>query len=95
MDEPLDTSEAIVTFLKRYPGQNRDEFEARYGPSADVVKGEVKKLLDEAMRIEPDWSKLDLNGAGDFVESVMHERHPELSTRALTSIGNYYTYLMR
>jgi hypothetical protein len=52
-------------------------------------------ILDEAMRVNPDWSKVDLNGAGDFVESVMSERHPGLTGKALTAIGNYYTYQMR
>jgi hypothetical protein len=47
------------------------------------------------MRLEPDWSRLSLNEAGDYVESVMHERHPELTPRALEAIGNYYTFLMR
>jgi hypothetical protein len=91
----IDLSEAVTIFLRRYPGKNNEEFESRYGTAVDSVRDSVRKILEEAMRVEPDWSKLDLNGAGDFVEAVMHDRHPELSTKALIAIGNYYTYLMR
>ncbi len=47
------------------------------------------------MTLQPDWNTMSRNDAGDFVESVMHERHPELSTKSLERIGNYFTYLMR
>ena len=30
-DQHLDISEAIVVFLKNYPGKNEEEFEARFG----------------------------------------------------------------
>jgi hypothetical protein len=51
--------------------------------------------LREAMQIEPDWNRLSLNEAGDYVESVIHDRHPDLAPKALEAIGNYYTFLMR
>lgn len=55
----------------------------------------MRLILNEAMQLEPDWSRLSLNEAGDYVESLMHRRHPELTPKALEAIGNYYTYLMR
>ncbi len=70
-------------------------YASRYGTDAQVVRDNVRLILGEAIKIEPDWNRLTLNEAGDYVESVMHDRHPELSAEALTSIGNYYTYLMR
>jgi hypothetical protein len=91
----VDLSEAIIVYLRRYPGKNTDEFEQKYGANIELVRGSVRAILDEAVQVTPDWSKLDLNGAGDFVESVISERHPELTARALTAIGNYYTYQMR
>lgn len=94
-DRELDLSEAIVIFLRKYPGKNIAEFEATYGGDADSVRFSVQEMLNESMKINPDWSTLDLNGAGDFVESTMHERHPELTTLALKAIGNFYTYQMR
>jgi hypothetical protein len=94
-DHQVDVSEAIVIYLKKYPGKNTEEFEKAYGDEAGSVKQLVQVILDEAMRVNPDWSKVDLNGAGDFVESVMSERHPGLTGKALTAIGNYYTYQMR
>jgi hypothetical protein len=38
---------------------------------------------------------MSLNDAGDYVETVMHERHPNLKPRTLQAIGNYYTYQVR
>jgi hypothetical protein len=94
-DDQVDVSEAIVIYLKKYPGKNTEEFEKVYGDEAGPVKQLVRVILNEAMQVNPDWSKVDLNGAGDFVESVMSERHSELTGKALTAIGNYYTYQMR
>ena len=47
------------------------------------------------MQLEPDWNRLTLHQAGDYVKAVMHQRHPELSDKALTAISNSYTYSMR
>ncbi len=38
---------------------------------------------------------MSLNEAGDYVEAVMHERHPTLTKQSLTAIGNFYTFQMR
>jgi hypothetical protein len=91
----FDLGEAIVLLLKNYPSKDASEFDSRYGAEAPAVREKVHSILQEAMNVEPDWSRRTLNEAGDFVESVMHDRHPELSSRALESNGNYYTYLMR
>lgn len=95
-DQAVNLSEAITLYLKHYPGKNDTEFDTRYGSElAPAAKEHVHSILQEAVKVEPDWSRLSLNEAGDFVESVMHDRYPELSKEALTAIGNYYTYLMR
>lgn len=94
-DAASDINEALVLLLRKFPGKNDLEFEARYGTEAHAVREDVQLILREAMKVGPDWNRLTLNEAGDYVESVMHNRHPELSREALTSIGNYYTYLMR
>ena len=92
----IDTNEAIALCLKHYPGKNDTEFDSHYGPeAAPSAKEAVNNILREAIKIEPDWSQLSLNEAGDYVASVMHDRHPELTNKALECIGNYYTYLMR
>jgi hypothetical protein len=51
--------------------------------------------MREATQIEPDWDRLSLDEAGDYVESVIQERHPELTATALVAIGNYFTFTMR
>jgi hypothetical protein len=92
----IDINEAITLHLKHYPGKNDVEFDSHYGSTkAATARERVRTVLDEAMKLRPDWNSLTLNEAGDYVESVMHDRHPELSFKALECIGNYFTYLMR
>ncbi len=91
----IDVNEAIVLYLRRYPGSNRTEFESHFGSRAAIANDKVHELLNEAMRLEPDWNSMTLNEAGDFVEAAMHERHPSLTPQALESIGNFYTFQMR
>lgn len=88
-------SEAVALYLKRYPGKNQEEFDLYYGDESEIAQERVRSILDETMKIEPDWNRHSLNEAGDHVEALMHERHPELTPKALDAIGNYYTYLMR
>lgn len=94
-DEAVDINDAITLHLKHYPGKNDEAFDAHFGSTATSARHSVRSILEEAMQLKPDWNSMSLNEAGDFVESVMHERHPELSPKALECIGNYYTYLMR
>ncbi|CAN7659141.1 hypothetical protein [Mycolicibacterium frederiksbergense] len=92
----IDPSAAITLYLKHYPGKNENEFDSFYGDAdAPKAKGVVRSILDEAMKLQPDWERMSLNEAGDFIEAEMSKRHPELSAKALQCIGNYYTYLMR
>jgi hypothetical protein len=92
----IDVSEALTLHLKHYPGRNDAEFLARYGAEqAPVAEQVVRNLLAEAITVQPDWTRMSLDDAGDHVQAVMHARHPELTAEALASIGNYYTYLMR
>lgn len=95
MPNSFDLSNAIALYLRRYPGKNEEEFNSYYGSGSGAAYEQVRLVLNEAMQIEPDWNRLSLNEAGDYVESVIHERHPELTPKALEAIGNYYTYLMR
>jgi hypothetical protein len=94
-NDDFDLSNAICVYLKRYPGNNEDEFASFYGSRSRAAQERVRSILDEAIRIESDWSCLSLNEAGDYVEVVMRERHPELTAKALEAISNYYTFLMR
>ncbi len=94
-DQAVDINDAITLHLKHYPGKNDEAFDVHFGSAASVAKQAVRLILDEAMQLKPDWNSMSLNDAGDYVESVMHERHPELSPEARECIGNYYTYRMR
>lgn len=94
--ENIDISRAIVLYLRNYPGKNDEAFDSYFGPAlAPNAKAQVRSMLDEAMKIDVDWTDRSLIEGGEFVKSVMADRHPELSQQALASIGHYYTYLMR
>jgi hypothetical protein len=95
LSRDADINDAVTLYLEHYPGDNDKLFDTLYRAAATATRNSVRALLDESMSIEVDWNSLSLNDAGDFIESVMHKRHPELSTAALKYIGNYYTYLMR
>jgi hypothetical protein len=90
-----DLSEAIVIYLRHYPGRNETEFEARYGDESPTVRRCVREVLAEATQVEIDWSQKALADAAIVVESSIAERYPGLSPDALSAIGNYFTYLMR
>lgn len=88
-----DLSEAIVLFLKRYPGKNEEEFRSRV--DTEALRDAVRSILDETMRIQIDWGDKTLADIGGEVRTVMRERHPELSGAAIHKLGNYFTYLVK
>ncbi|ARG59526.1 hypothetical protein PJK45_03920 [Mycobacterium kansasii] len=92
----IDISRAIELYLKHYPGKNDEEFDSHFGSAiAPIARAQVRAILDQAMRVEVDWTGRTLVEGGEVVKSVMRDRHPELSPQAIASIGHYYTYLMR
>ncbi|POX88612.1 hypothetical protein C3477_10255 [Mycobacterium kansasii] len=92
----IDISQAIELYLKHYPGKNDEEFDLFFGPTvAPITRSKVREILDEAMKVEVDWTDQTLVEGGELVKSVMRNQHPELSLEAIASIGHYYTYLMR
>ncbi len=90
-----DINEAIVIFLRRYPGKNTEEFDSVFGESASWMLGKVRETLDEAMRTEVNWDGLSLIEGGEAMKSIMAAQHPELSEAALVALARYYTFLMR
>ncbi|MFT3799072.1 hypothetical protein [Microbacterium sp.] len=88
-----DLSDAIVIYLKHYPGSNDEEFTVRYG-STDA-RQRVRALLTETMKLPIDMSGKTLVEIGADVRFAVQERHPELSDAALEKLGNYFTYLVR
>jgi hypothetical protein len=92
-DQHPDINDAIVVFLENYPGNNHEEFEARFGTTD--ARQHVRAILDETSRIRIEWGTKSLIEIGDEVEQLMHERRPELSPAALEKLSNYFTYLVR
>lgn len=88
-----DLSEAIVLFLRRFPGKNEEEFRSRVDTAA--LRDAVRSILDETMRIHIDWGDKTLAEIGGEVRTVVRERHPELSDAAIHKLGNYFTYLVK
>ncbi len=91
--ESMNISDAIDTYLKHYPGSNRDEFELKYPTKSDFLA--VKTILDETMRISIDWDSMSLSEIGEAVAIKIRESHPELNEEAIAHLRNYYTYLVK
>lgn len=91
----VDISEAIVVFLKNYPGKNDEEFATIFGSGDGQAFEQVRAILTETMRLPLDLSGKSLIEIGESVRQVMHERHPELTAPALKKLGNYFTYLVK
>lgn len=86
-------SEAVEIYLKNYPGDNKEEFFSIVDAEAD--RDAVRALLDETTKISIEWGDKSLIEIGQEVENTLHERHPELSPKALERLGNYFTYLIK
>ncbi|CAN5208616.1 hypothetical protein BH09ACT8_BH09ACT8_28950 [soil metagenome] len=52
-----DVSRAIIVFLRRYPGNNADEFSELFSAQTSAVLEKVREMLAEAMRIE--WNGME------------------------------------
>lgn len=89
----MDINEAIVLYLKHYPSSNKEEFRSVFKDESHEAA--VRAILDETMQTNIEWGHKTLIELGDEVQSIMHERHPELSTEALRRLGNYFTYLVK
>ncbi len=91
--EITDLSEAIVVFLKRYPGKNEGEFTSRV--ASQGLRDAVQSILDETMKTQVDWGDKTLVEIGDEVRGVMRRLHPDLSDAAVHKLGSYFTYLVK
>ncbi len=92
-ERTVDLSDALVLFLKHFPGKNHEEFLAVV--EDESTREAVRAILDETQRIRIEWGQKTLVDIGREVREVMHERHPELSEAALKKLGNYFTYLVK
>jgi hypothetical protein len=89
----MNSSEAVVIYLKHYPAGNKAEFDLLV--KSEVDRQAVQNLLDETIAIPIEWGTKNLTEIGGEVTGVLHERHPELSTEAITALRNYFTYLVK
>jgi hypothetical protein len=88
-----DLSEAVVCYLRRYPGRNDEEFHALVPTQAG--RDAVQAVLEEAHRVDVDWHHASLVEIGERVRDGMRQRRPELSEAALRALGNHVTYSAR
>lgn len=78
------------------PGFNSREVVARYGEEyGGALIEQIQSLMQEAMRMDIDWTKYDLAGSQAYVASKLRENHPELTPEAAECFGRYFTFQMR
>lgn len=88
-----DISGAIATLFARYPGSNREVFDARFPDP--VVFDRVQAFVGEALGVPDLTEPLTLQEIGAQVRDTMRERHPELTDAALRALSNVVTYQLR
>jgi hypothetical protein len=88
-------SEAVVL----YYGANRrsGSFPAavleRFGPdTGEALITRIQLIQSEIFARPPDWENEDLLGAVKRARAAATELHPELSTDAIKSLGNYFAF---
>lgn len=82
-DGDINISEAIALYLRNYPGNNDAEFDPLHGQGdALAAKEAVRTILKQAIKLVLDWNSASLRAAGQYVESVMRDRHFDLFRRA-------------
>lgn len=89
----MNSSEAVVIYLKHYPRSNKEEFDLLV--TSQVDKEAVQKILEETVALPMDFGTKTLKEIGEEAEALLCERHPELSSEAITALRNYFTYLVK
>jgi len=74
------------------PERLLDVFDSKQAHELEV---EVRALLDELNKLQPDWSSLSLAEAGTWASNEMHRRHPELNQDALKALKWAFTWWWR
>ncbi|GAB4957611.1 hypothetical protein MAHJHV55_48170 [Mycobacterium avium subsp. hominissuis] len=69
---------------------------ARYGgEDGGALIEKIQSLMQEAMRMDVDWTKYDLAGSQAYVASRLRENHPELTPEAAECFGRYFSFQNR
>ncbi|GAB4963311.1 MULTISPECIES: hypothetical protein [Mycobacterium] len=78
------------------PGFDSREVIARYGEEdGGALIEKIQSLMQEAMRMDVDWTKYDLAGSQANVASRLRENHPELTPEATEWFGRYFSFQNR
>jgi hypothetical protein len=78
------------------PGFDSSAVITRYGEEDGVALIEkIQSLMEEAMRMEVDWTKYDLAGSQAYVARRLQENHPELTAQAAEWFGRYFSFQNR
>jgi hypothetical protein len=86
-------SDAIVLYLKRFPGKNTEEFLAEVHD--ERTREAALAVIGEAHQVPMVWGTKTLIEIGQEHRAMMRQRHPELSDAAIDNLGNYFTYLVK
>jgi hypothetical protein len=90
-------SAAVVAFLgfgsSSSPQNDHSAIILQFGPQRAVfLDPQVVSLIAEIGAIPVDWSKYDLQMAGEMAKSKMRDLHPELTAEALSALEWKFTF---
>ncbi|MCM8538707.1 MAG: hypothetical protein NE328_00375 [Lentisphaeraceae bacterium] len=75
------------------PVGHEKRMKSEYKSNAENRLSDIKKYLD--FNFTPNWSKCDLNQAGDAFAAAAKEEFPELEDFVTKALGNRFTYAHR
>jgi len=61
-------------------------------PLDPLVRHKLEQIFSFADGLEPDWSKLDLASAGEWLKAEVADRFPFLAPEALDALAWSYTF---
>jgi len=90
-------NEAVPVFvgygITVFPKLDGNRLTAKFGPEISIdLERQVKSLLDELKKLQPDWTSHTLVSASKWAVSELRRVHPELDDRAASALEWVYSW---
>jgi hypothetical protein len=89
--------QAIILYtgwkISSYPQENESRILDQFGElKGEVLIGEVREIVSELKRIQPDWERHDLTGASKWAVAELASRHIGLNDEAKSALEWLYSW---
>lgn len=88
---------AIVLYvgwkISPFPKEDESRVLSQFGPDeGSILVEEVRSILDELQKSEPDWQKYDLIGASKSAVGQLKLKYPQLGDTATSALEWIYSW---